>query len=233
MFIARLFKLAAAALLLAGCGESVSRDFPSRILVVGDSMLASHRMSDLAVADHMEDTLSEPVVDRSVIGARYFHPLPISGSAGLNIAKQYVPGDWDWVVVNGGGNDLWLGCGCMACDGRLDRLISEDGRKGRIPGFLSKLRQSGAQVVYVGYLRSPGSGSLIEHCRDEGAELERRVARLAGLDAGVHYLSLQDLVPHGDRSFHAVDMIHPSVKGSNAIARRVADLIRSRQIGSR
>ena len=229
MFLARLFKLAAAALLLSGCGESVSRDFPSRILVVGDSMLATHRMSDLAVADHIEESLSEPVVDRSVIGARFFYPLPISGSAGLSITKQYVPGDWDWVIVNGGGNDLWLGCGCMLCEGKLDRLISRDGRKGRIPGFLSEIRQTGAQVVYVGYLRSPGLGSLIEHCRDEGAELEARVARLAQLDAGVHYLSLQDLVPDGDSSYHAVDMIHPSVKGSSAIAERLAALIRSGQ----
>jgi len=229
MFPARFLKLAAVALLLSGCGESVSRDFPSRILVVGDSMLATHRMSDLAVADHIEKSLSEPVVDRSVIGARFFYPLPISGSAGLNITKQYVPGDWDWVIVNGGGNDLWLGCGCMLCEGKLDRLISQDGRKGRIPGFLSEIRQTGARVVYVGYLRSPGLGSLIEHCRDEGAELEARVARLARLDAGVHYLSLQDLVPEGDSSYHAVDMIHPSVKGSSAIAERLAALIRSGQ----
>ncbi|MEQ8293016.1 MAG: SGNH/GDSL hydrolase family protein [Roseovarius sp.] len=225
MNISSLFKLAAAALLLAGCGESVSRDHPSRILFVGDSMLASHRMSDRAVADAVEQVLREPVVDRSVIGARFFYPLPISGSAGLNITKQYVPGQWDWVVVNGGGNDLWLGCGCVVCDGKLNRLISKDGRKGRIPGFLSDLRRSGAQVVYVGYMRSPGRGSLIEHCRDEGTELERRVEKLAALDNGVHFLSLSDLVPEGDASYHALDMIHPSIKGSNAIGQMVANII--------
>lgn len=224
MFL-RMIVLVASATLLSACGESVSRDHPSRILVVGDSMLATHRMSDRAVADALEQTLREPVVDRSTIGARFHYALPISGSAGLNITKQYVPGEWDWVVVNGGGNDLWFGCGCMICGPKLDRLISEDGTKGTIPGFLSRLRQSGAKVIYVGYLRSPGLASPIEHCRDEGAELERRVARLSQIDSGLYYLSLQDLVPNGDGSYHAIDMIHPSIKGSTAIGQLLANVI--------
>lgn len=221
----RLLKLAAAAALLGGCGESVSRDYPSRILVVGDSMLATHRMSDRAVADAMETTLREPVVDRSTIGARFHYALPISGSAGLNITKQYVPGKWDWIVVNGGGNDLWFGCGCLVCDAKIDRLISEDGTRGTIPGFLSKLRQTGAKVIYVGYMRSPGRASPIEHCRDEGAELERRLAKLSELDRGLYYLSLSDLVPDGDGSYHTIDMIHPSVKASTTIGQMVANVI--------
>ncbi len=224
MFL-RMIVLVASTALLSACGESVTRDFPSRILVVGDSMLATHRMSDSAVADALEQTLREPVVDRSTIGARFHYAMPISGSAGLNITKQYVPGEWDWVVVNGGGNDLWFGCGCMICGPKLNRLISEDGTKGTIPGFLSRLRQSGAKVIYVGYLRSPGLASPIEHCRDEGAELERRVSRLSQIDSGLYYLSLQDLVPNGDGSYHAIDMIHPSVKGSTAIGQLLANVI--------
>ncbi len=225
MFFTRIFMLAVTCVFLAGCGESVSRDFPSRILVVGDSMLASNRLSDAAVADAIEQTLQETVVDRSVIGARFHYSLPISGQAGLNITKQYVPGEWDWVVVNGGGNDLWLGCGCMLCDAKMDRLISEDGTKGTIPGFLSDLRQSGSKVIYVGYMRSPGSASPIEYCKDEGAELETRISKLAELDRGLIYLSLEDLVPNGDRSFHGLDMIHPSFKGSKAIGQIIANII--------
>lgn len=227
MRLTRLFLVALSALLLAGCGESPSSDFPSRILVVGDSMLATNRLNDQAVADEMETTLGEQVVDRSTIGARFFYPLPITGRLGMNISKQYVAGDWDWVIVNGGGNDLWLGCGCVLCNHKLDRLISKDGRNGRIPAFLSRLRQSGARVVYVGYLRSPGMGSPIEYCKDEGDELEARVARLAERDPGLFYLSLQDLVPEGDASYFRIDMIHPSAKASAEIGKRVAALIRS------
>lgn len=212
-------------LVLTGCGETVTRDEPARILLMGDSLMAVHHGQGKAVSHSVEKHLGEEVVDRSVLGARMIYALPISGAAGLNIPKQYRDGKWDWVILNGGGNDLWLGCGCFACAGKMNRLISEDGRQGVIPGLVSKLRQDGAKVLYVGYLRSPGMGSPIEYCKDEGDEFERRVQELAGLDGGVYFLSLANLVPHGDRSYHAIDMIHPSVKASQEIGKRIADII--------
>ena len=203
----------------------MTREQPARILLMGDSLMAVHHGQGRAVSHSVEKHLGEQVIDRSVLGARMIYALPISGAAGLNIPKQYRAGEWDWVILNGGGNDLWLGCGCFACRNKMERLISKDGRKGVIPGLVSKLRQDGAQVLYVGYLRSPGLGSPIEYCKDEGDEFEARVQELAGLDAGVHFLSLADLVPHGDRSFHAIDMIHPSVKASHEIGKRIAAVI--------
>lgn len=210
---------------LVGCGEDVTRNDPARILMMGDSMLATHHGSGNSVSHSVERHLGEQVIDRSVLGARMIYALPISGAAGLNIPKQYRPGRWDWVIINGGGNDLWLGCGCFACAGKMNRLISEDGRSGVIPGLVSQARQGGAKVLYVGYLRSPGVGSPIENCKDEGQELESRVQTLSQLDAGIEFLSLADLVPHGDRSYHAIDMIHPSVKASAEIGKRIADII--------
>lgn len=212
-------------LVLSGCGEAPPEDGSARILAMGDSLMAANKVTGKAIANILEDELGEPVVDRSVPGASVLYALPVTGSAGLSIRKQYRPGKWDWIVVNGGGNDLWLGCGCVLCKGKMDKLISEDGRMGAIPGMLSDLRRTGAQVVYVGYLRSPGLGSPIEHCRDEGNELETRIARLAEIDPGLHFVSLADLVPHGDGSYHAIDMIHPSIKASAAIGQRVAAVI--------
>ncbi|MFK7939283.1 MAG: SGNH/GDSL hydrolase family protein [Roseovarius sp.] len=210
---------------LAACGEDVSRNDPSRILLMGDSLMATHHGSGKAISHSVEQHLGEQVIDRSVLGARMIYALPISGAAGLNIPKQYRPGKWDWVILNGGGNDLWLGCGCFACASKLNRLISEDGRSGVIPGVVAQARQDGAKVLYVGYLRSPGLGSPIENCKDEGQELERRVQALSKLDSGIEFLSLADLVPYGDRSYHAIDMIHPSVKASQEIGKRIADVI--------
>lgn len=219
----RLFSLAAL-LLVAACGEPVTRD--ARILLMGDSLLAFHKGQGRAVSHAIEAELSEPVVDRSVTGARFFYALPISGSAGLNIRQQYREGSWDWIVLNGGGNDIWMGCGCGTCGPRLDQLITDDGRGGRIPGFVSTLRATGAQVIFVGYLRTPGVLSPIEGCADEGDEMDRRLTRLAALDDGVHFLPLADLVPHGDRSYHAIDRIHPSQKASRKIGTRVAAIIK-------
>lgn len=226
-FTSRILLTFAALLALAGCGESVGKNSPASVLVMGDSMMAWNGATSRAIADVMEQELKQEVVDRSVSSARIIYNLPLTGAAGLSIPKQYRAGNWDWVVVNGGGNDLWLGCGCFACKRKMSRLVAQDGSHGAIPDLVAKLRASGARVIYTGYLRSPGTGSPIEYCRDEGQELDRRVARMAAQDDGVFFLSLADLVPTGDRSYHALDMIHPSVKGSTAIASRITTLIRA------
>lgn len=214
-----------AAITLAGCTETVSKDGRSDILMMGDSMFASHSLSGRSVGSVLERKLGQEVTDRSVLGARMIYRLPITGAAGLNIPKQYRAGDWDWVIVNGGGNDLWLGCGCHACDRKIEKLAARDLKSGTVLSLLSRLRASGAQVVYVGYLRSPGAHSPIEDCKDEGDELEARIAAFAEARDGIHFVSLAQLVPHGDRSFHGFDMIHPSVKGSQAIAELIARVI--------
>lgn len=211
--------------LSAACTESVSRGDGARILMMGDSLLASNSMTRRNVSRVLEQALGEEVIDRSVPGARMIYHLPISGAAGFSIPQQFREGDWDWVVLNGGGNDLWLGCGCHACERKLDRLVRKDGRGGEIPALIAKLRKTGAKVAFVGYLRSPGRGSPIESCKDEGDELERRIALFAEMMDGVYFVSLQDLVPYGDRSYHTWDMIHPSAKGSAAIAARIAKVI--------
>ena len=105
-------------------------------------------------------------------------------------------------------------------------MVSPTGETGKIPDIVGRIRSTGAQVIYVGYLRSPGRGSPIEHCRDEGDALEARLARMAARDPGVHFLSVADVVPNGDASYHAADRIHPSEKASAAIARRIVRVMR-------
>ena len=219
--------LLAVTALLTGCADTTPKDQPTRILTMGDSLMAWNNISGQSIPKTVSQALDEPVLDRSVSAARIIYRLPISGSAGLNISKQYQTGEWDWIIVNGGGNDLLLGCGCMACDRKLDKLVTDDGTTGAIPGMVSDLRKTGAKVIYVGYLRSPGVGSPIEHCRNEGDILEQRVSRMADLDDGIYFLSLRDLVPHGDRSYHTLDMIHPSIKASTAIGTKVAEIIQN------
>ncbi|WP_372611692.1 SGNH/GDSL hydrolase family protein [Aquicoccus sp.] len=207
--------------------HAVAETEEPRILVIGDSLLAKNRLADRNVAARLSALLDEPVADHSVAGAWMIYNLPITGAMGLSIPKQWRDGDWDWVIMNGGGNDLWLGCGCDNCDYKLNRLIAENGRRGAIPSLVQQIRHSGARVLIVGYLRNPGFSSPIKSCKDVGDTLEARIARLAEIDPNVYFHPLTDLVPHGDLSFHAIDRIHPSLKGSDAIARRLAKVIQS------
>ena len=221
--VARVLVGVMVALFLVGMARA---DSP-RILTIGDSLMASHAITGRSIAGYLEKHLGEPVADRSVLGAHMVYNLPITGAMGMSIPAQFKDRDYDWVVMTGGGNDLWLGCGCGRCDRRMNKLISRDGTRGKIPKLMAKIQKSGAQVVFVGYLRSPGLDSPVEHCKDDGDELEARISRLAARVDGVHFVNNQDLVKPGDRSFHAFDMIHPSIKTSRHIAARVAALIAS------
>lgn len=212
-------------LCLAGCGETVASRSDARVLLIGDSMLASNRAVGGSVADAIEAAIAVEVVDRSIPGASYFHALPISGAAGFRIPKQSQPGPWDVVVVNGGGNDLVLGCGCGDCSNVLNRLIAPDGRSGAIPSFVQELKGSAAHVVYVGYLRNPGTATPVKACGPSGNELDRRLAMLDQLDPAMTFLAMSDLVPHGSLSYHQIDRIHPSRMGSREIGLRIARLI--------
>jgi lysophospholipase L1-like esterase len=216
-----------ALLFLSSCGEDATNIKGARILLVGDSLMASNRTTGRSVADRLEQLLGEEIVDKSVPGARFLYALPISGAAGLRISAQVPPGPWQVVVINGGGNDLLFGCGCGQCTGVLNRLISADGRAGAIPAFVKAVRDSGAKVVFTGYLRNPGVMTPIKGCRPAGDELDRRMAALDRLDDGMVFVPLADLVPHGDTSFHAIDLIHPSAKGSDAIAQRLAPHVKA------
>jgi lysophospholipase L1-like esterase len=203
----------------------------SKILAIGDSLMAWHMSSNASIAHVVANILGEPVINKSVGGAKIIHALPISGALGLKISSQFDNamkrlGPQDWVVMNGGGNDLFLGCGCNACDRRMARMIDPSGSSGEIPSLVAKIRQTGARVVYIGYLRSPGVDSVIDACLPMGNDLEARLSSMAKQDAGVFFLSLDGLTRSGDRSMHAADMIHPSRKASNAIGQRVADVIR-------
>ncbi|WP_299905982.1 SGNH/GDSL hydrolase family protein [uncultured Paracoccus sp.] len=201
---------------------------PARILVIGDSLMAWNRLRGASVAKALSAQLGEPVRDNSVSGA--VHDLggkPAAQGSHATIARQYRSGNWDWVVMDGGGNNLLFGCGCSDCGPQLDALISADATQGAIPRLVAQIRADGAQVIHTGYLRSPGFTSPIEHCGPIGDELDRRLARLDARDPGMVFLRLSDLVPTpGDTSYHALDRIHPSAKGSAAIAARIAAMIR-------
>lgn len=94
-------------------------------------IFATNGVQNKAIPNVLAQILREPVHNRAVAGARIIYRLPISGSLGFKIEQQYKPRTWDWIVINGGGNDLMLGCGCNKCGARMNKMISHNGTKGK------------------------------------------------------------------------------------------------------
>ncbi len=223
----KLFVCAAMTSLLFGCQDMPSRHPDAKIIAVGDSLMAWNATSGSSIPDIVADSIGAPVVDRTVSAAWLQTQYDAQGRAQTGVQAQFVEGNWDWAIVNGGGNDLMLGCGCSRCDAVLDNMISEDGNRGQIPNFLRRIRTTGTRVIYVGYLRSPELCTPIEHCKAEGDEFEARIARLAQQDEGIIFVSSQDVARPGDASYFSFDLIHPSRKSSRIIGERVAEVIKT------
>lgn len=198
--------------LLAACGRSAPE--AARIVVAGDSVMAWNRVAGASVADVLQARLRQPVGDVSMSFARV-----AGGSGSLNIPTQLMGLRPDWVVLNGGANDLST-CGCSGCGGVLMRLISPDGQRGAIPALVADLRARGSRVVWADYYTSPrfaGSG-----CAASYRELELRLARMAAGDPGVVLVDMDDVFSARDLSLFAPDRLHPSRAGSARIAGLVA-----------
>jgi acyl-CoA thioesterase-1 len=190
------------------------------ILVIGDSVMAWNRLSGDDIGRVIETELDRDVVNRAALGAR-LRAGGLGAVGGLSIPDQLSAGPWNWVVINGGANDLGLSCGCTRCDGEVDLLISKDATTGAIPDLIARATAQGAKVLWVGYYRAPDSRSF-SGCRPGLVELERRIARHAGTKDGVFFVDAEDVLDPANSSLLASDKTHPSAEGSALIGRFLA-----------
>lgn len=219
------------ALLLIGTGLSACTDTAPRgggdILVLGDSIMAWN--GGRSIPDVVANQTGRSVTSRAVPGAQFDNGSTLASAVGFDIQQQFPGGRWNWVVVNGGANDLSADCGCGACGASVNALTAPDGQSGSIPAFLQRLRaQTGAQVMWMGYYAGSGSGSFAG-CRDDLVEIESRIATFAAGRPGIHFVDSEDVIDRGDRGLFAGDNVHPSARGSARIGAYLAQEITARE----
>lgn len=127
-------------LMAAGCTDFAPKD-GGDLLALGDSVLAWNGTSDQAIPDVIGRTLNRNMVNRAVPGAQFDNGSALFSAVGFNIQQQYPGGTWNWIIVNGGANDLGFDdCNCGDCTGAVNSLIGADAMSGAIPSFLTRLR---------------------------------------------------------------------------------------------
>ena len=200
-------------LALAGCAAP-QRGAPT-MLAVGDSVLSWSRLSGGDIPRVAAAATGRAVDNRSVIGARFLTGIP----------GQYRDGPWDWVIVNGGANDLRGTCGCDGCDDTLDALVAPDGRTGAMADFARSLVAKGHGVVLLGYYDTSVAGGPFAACADELAELSRRLDLVADTDPAILFVDAGDAIDPANLDHYARDLAHPSFAGSALIGRLIAGAI--------
>lgn len=202
------------ALVTAACAAPASE---LRVVVAGDSVLA---WNDGGVAGELRRVTQARVTDVSVNGGWVGFPELGGPLMRFGIAGRVPEDRFDWVVMNGGANDLGVLCGCRNCNAVRDRLISRDGKTGALPSVWAELHErTGAKVLILGYYDGIFRGS---GCLDALRAIDARAARFAAATEWAEFTDADRVVTSGMLD---IDRIHPAPEGSKAIARLIAEKI--------
>ena len=218
----------ALALLLSSCdsgGDSrlIGEGDPT-VLVIGDSVMEWNRSDDASVADVIAARTGRTVRHNAVSGS-------LLSGGGEDIRDQYEPGLWEWVVMNGGANDLGETCGCGPCESVLNNLASTDGTRGTYPDFVRRLVSDGAGVLVMGYYMPPtGAETDFTACADDLKELNRRLQAMASAIDRVTFAPATEVIDPDNREHYDEDLVHPSIEGSRRIGELFAAVMRTESV---
>ena len=196
------------------------------ILAIGDSIFKWNAETNSDIPTVLGQALGRPVTNSAVSGAHLSLPKDNGSSLDYDIRQQYQSQAWDWVVMNGGANDLAGSCDCQNCDSLLDEMISADGLTGEIPEFARQVTANGSQLMYVGYYAMPADARFgFDQCNDELDTHNARLAQMAAALPDVWFVSATAVVSPENPAAYDTDRVHPSAAGSEQIGRYIAQAI--------
>ena len=212
---------------LSGCetdesGEKSEIPDGATIIAIGDSVMEWNAEKGASIPDVIGEKLNRVVYNAAVSGALF-----VDGDApDDSIAAQYVDGDWEWLVLDGGGNDVNEECGCGQCDEVLDGIISTDAAAGALPGLVDQAVASGVRVVLLGYYEIPPTGEYgFADCNPIIEQLSSRLAALAETSDDVLFVDGRDVFDSSELENYDDDHVHPSELGSERIGQAIAERI--------
>ena len=120
----------------------------------------AHSTGLLAIGDSVfdwntDDDQSIPAVAALDLGLDFQNNAVAGSLLTGEIPELYEEGDWTWVLVDGGANDLNERCACGDCDDLLDEMIAADGNSGIMADLVERITGDGHQVALMGYYRVP------------------------------------------------------------------------------
>ena len=189
-----------------------------------------------AVGDSMFDWNDEDSSIPAVVAANLGLPFQnnaIGGTTitevGFPIPEQYEAGTWDWVLVDGGGNDLNDGCECRQCDAVMEEIITADAEQGAMADFVEQIVDDGYNVALMGYYEMPNNAEYgFDQCNDELGVLLPRYQLLAERFERVTFIDIREVVsPQTTPQAYDEDQVHPSTEGARMIAEHIASVLRA------
>ena len=201
-----------------GCGGTVESG-NATILALGDSIMDWNADEGMSIPDYAGEALGQEVQNNSISGAY------ISSDEGDVIADQFEGGNWSWVMLDGGGNDVNDECECGDCLDNIDTMISADGSTGDWVGFIEGILNTGSRVALMSYYGMPADAEFGFHrCNEEVEILRQRYQALADrYDTMILVDAALVVTPDGTPEAYDDDRVHPSPTGSRLVGELFAE----------
>ena len=202
--------LSAILLLATACDRPPTGD----AIAIGDSYFDWNHGAD--IPDVVGETLDLEVANEAIAGA--------SLTAGEDIRDQYVADEWQFLLMNGGGNDFRDECDCTRCADNLDDMVDADGDSGALIDFVTEVGAGGVPVFYFFYPLLP-PGTEFEPCIPVLLELRDRMALAAAEREDLTVIDGGEAVTPDQARMYDEDDVHPSEEGSQALGAYAAGII--------
>ena len=190
----------------------------AKIYAIGDSIFEWNLSDQLSAPQEVGRILNQPVYNAAISGSQ------MTDDSESSIPNQYVSGEWDWIVMDGGANDLNNLCECDDCSTVQDQIESE------LTTFVTDRRSEDINIVIWGYYDLPSNARYgFDRCSDSLAELRQRQKALADTDPGILFVDGSLDITGEDLTFFDRDKVHPSTEGSTLIGSQIAQAIQDAQ----
>lgn len=204
---------------LVGCSQL--RGAPPgdvQIVAIGDSILDWNRDVEADIPRLVGEQTGLEVFNVAISGAEFF---------GLfEIPRQYPEGDWDWLIMDGGGNDLSGNCRSVGmAEPVLDHLIDDSDLGGAYADLIDRVTAQGTQVIIMGYAPISSAGGPFASCEFALNDLMDRQARLAASDPDVTFVDVRTVISPDNLAAYDDDLLHPSPQGGALMAGAIAAVI--------
>ena len=210
--------------------ESVANE-DIRILAIGDSIFDSVPGGQ-DIPEVLGRELNINVLNNAHGGAQLVLEQDEQNEWGamMDIRNQYITGDWDWIVMDGGGNDLNDDCSCGECDAVLNEIITADGQSGALPEAVQQMATGDTKIMFMMYYNLPeGAEFGFNRCEEWHQTYEDRLRRMGEGNQSVFIVDASDVVKATDLQYFQEDLVHPSQEGAEVLGAYLAEKIREQQ----
>lgn len=203
-------------MIFLACTYDVDRGnlYGSTLLAIGDSVI-EWNIGHGSVPENIGKIMGVSVYNAAISGSM------MTTGEDWSIPNQFIEQDWEWVIMDGGANDLNELCSCGPCESVQMNLANETAR------LVERIRETGSNVVIWGYYGISSEAEEFGNCNESIEQLSEMQRLLAVETDGVIWVNGKEEIDGTDLSYYDDDLIHPSLKGGEAIAQQIVNAIQS------